>query len=72
VTSGLRAAAIALSCAHDRETALAIYSEEVKDRFVEFLNTLLLTYGQVTYFQNSQFWLRRRRGLATAPAQKVR
>jgi flavin-dependent dehydrogenase len=61
VTSGLRAAAIALTCGKDREAALDAYSDEVKDRFIEFLNTLLVNYGQVTHWQNSPFWLRRRR-----------
>jgi flavin-dependent dehydrogenase len=61
VSSGLRAAAVALSRAKDREAALIAYSDEVKNRFVEFLNALLLTYGQVSRWQNSPFWLRRRR-----------
>jgi flavin-dependent dehydrogenase len=60
VSSGVRAAEIALSNDDYRAAALAAYSENVLARFAEFLDSRSVTYGQVTRWPHSPFWLRRR------------
>jgi flavin-dependent dehydrogenase len=63
--SALRAAEIVSSDTNHRKAGLVAYSEDVMARFVEFLSSRAVSYGQVTRWPDSPFWVRRRCGFAT-------